>query len=81
MAKGLINASGLHFLKIFCHAKRRNEFFDTSIHDIWQVVHCLVDAVVGHTRLGIVVGADLVRAITASHHGPALGTYGFVVLG
>ena len=49
-----------------------DDLLDVAVHEDGQVVHRVVDAVVGHAGLGVVVGADLGGAVTRGDHGLAL---------
>ena len=54
-------------------------FFQIAVHHKIQFVQGKVDAMVGHTALWVVVGADAFAAVAAADQGFALG--GFFGLG
>ena len=68
----LILFGGLETLGVLSDGKLVDDLLDIAVHEDGQVVHRIVDAVVGHTGLGIVVRTYLGRAVTGGHHGLAL---------
>src|ERR1035438_4817348 len=62
----------LHFLSLEVRDQRVDHGLDAAVHELRQLVRGEADAVIGDTVLREVVGADLLAAIAAAHHRPAL---------
>src|SRR5688572_2447202 len=69
-ASGAASASipnfGLELLGLVFLLQRPEELVELSIHDLRQPVEGEIDAMVGHTALGKVIGADPLGAIAAA---------------
>ena len=55
--------SRLQTLGVLGYGQLVDDLLDVTIHEDGQVVHRVVDAVVCHTGLGVVVGADLTMVL------------------
>src|ERR1035438_7392105 len=62
----------LHFLGLEVRDQRVDHGLDAAVHEVRQLVRGEADAMIGNAVLREVVGADLLAAIAAAHHRPAL---------
>ena len=68
----LLSHASFHFLGVLGHAELLDEVFDLTIHDVVKIIDRIANPVIGHASLRIIVGPDLIRTVTATHHGAAL---------
>src|SRR5579864_9656477 len=62
----------LQLLRLVVGDESINDGLKLAVHHVAQLVQGQPDAVVGHTVLRKIVGADLFAAVAAAHHGPPL---------
>src|SRR5262249_13147184 len=72
---GILQALGLEV-----RSQCIDNFGDITIHDRIEAMQGKADAVVSHPILGVVVWADLLTALTRTHHRPAFISHGFLLL-
>jgi hypothetical protein len=69
--------SRLQLFHLFFARQGVNNLIQVSIQNLLQIVKAVVDAMVGNSVLGKIIGADLFRALSAAHLHPPLLVYAF----
>ena len=64
----LILFGGLETLGVLSDGKLVDDLLDITVHEDRQIVHRVIDAMVGHSGLRIVVGTYLGGAVSCGHH-------------